>query len=488
MFALITGASLLWAPVAGIFIDRFHRLACVCAALLVAGIGYTLLGLQVNPFGPLGYLGAVLVGVGQMSVILTVTGLLGQETPIDVRGSVIGFASLCGAVGILATSFAGGYIYDHWMISGPVILTGIANLAVFGLRPRRLAEGRPAGALRSRRSALRRGPGLRPLAGSRDRLHRSTLHRLDTGAGSWARASRGGSTAWASRSCCGGSYRGSRSRETLALPTRSASSAAASGLQFAADRLVPLWQMVGLWRCGARRALAPDRWRTGRVVQVTAFLFTVLITMRGLVFGAEQVIGARVALALGPYSYTVSLLHDGREIAVNGGLGFGVADAVRALLLANPGVRRIRLDSGGGALSEATRLRAVIMECEPGHLHCPRVLECLRVGLRRGPLPLPAARRAHGGAPAPQLGRLVLEPRGRRVPGRAGLPAEAGPSGLVPGELDPHGPEVLVPDRVPAGQLGAGHQSARQAATAGRRIAGGAAQVTARAGAIFPAR
>lgn len=131
MLALITGASLLWAPVVGIFIDRFHRLACVCAALLVAGIGYTLLGFQEHPFSLMGYLGAVLVGIGQMSVILTVTGLMGQETPIDVRGSVIGFASLCGAAGILVTSLAGGYVYDHWMISGPVVLTGVANLAIF---------------------------------------------------------------------------------------------------------------------------------------------------------------------------------------------------------------------------------------------------------------------------------------------------------------------------------------------------------------------
>ena len=133
MLFIITGSSLLWAPVAGIFIDRFNRLACVCVALLLAGIGYTLLGFQENPFNLLGYLGAVLVGIGQMSVILTVTGLLGQETPIDVRGSVIGFASLCGAMGILMTSLAGGYIYDHWMISGPVVLTGIANLGVFAL-------------------------------------------------------------------------------------------------------------------------------------------------------------------------------------------------------------------------------------------------------------------------------------------------------------------------------------------------------------------
>lgn len=138
--------------------------------------------------------------------------------------------------------------------------------------------------------------------------------------------------------------------------------AAASALEFLQVGLVPLWQMVGLWRCGEQQALAPRSWLTGRVVQVVAFLFTLLITMRGLVSGAEQFIDGRVALAVGPYSYSVSLLHGGREIAVRGGLGFGVADAVRTVLSANPGVRRIRLDSTGGALSEGTKLRDIILE------------------------------------------------------------------------------------------------------------------------------
>ncbi|MEO7385999.1 MAG: hypothetical protein ABIX37_03565 [Gammaproteobacteria bacterium] len=137
---------------------------------------------------------------------------------------------------------------------------------------------------------------------------------------------------------------------------------AAMALQFAQIGLVPLWQLVGLWRCGDRRARAPDRGVAGRLVQVTAFLFTVLITMRGLVFGAEGVIGSRVALALGPYRYVVTLQQSGREIAVTGGLGFGVANALEKLLVANPGVRRIQLDSGGGALSEGTKLRQIILK------------------------------------------------------------------------------------------------------------------------------
>ncbi|MBL8223743.1 MAG: MFS transporter [Chromatiales bacterium] len=133
MFALIQGSALVWAPVAGWLIDRWHRLACVVAALLVAAVGYTLLGLQEQPFAPMGYLGCVLVGIGQMSVILSVTGLLGQETPLDVRGSVIGLAGFCGSLGILMTSLAGGYLFDYWRISGPIILVGGANLAAFVL-------------------------------------------------------------------------------------------------------------------------------------------------------------------------------------------------------------------------------------------------------------------------------------------------------------------------------------------------------------------
>jgi MFS family permease len=133
MFALIQGSSLLSAPLIGMLVDRVHRLACVLGALIIAGCGYTLLGLQEHPFGPVGYAGCVLVGIGQMGAILTVTGLLGQETPLDARGAVIGLAGFCGSLGILVTSLAGGYLFDYWRISGPIILVGAANFAAAAL-------------------------------------------------------------------------------------------------------------------------------------------------------------------------------------------------------------------------------------------------------------------------------------------------------------------------------------------------------------------
>lgn len=144
IFAIIQTSSLLWAPVAGILIDRFHRLFCLMASLLVAGFGYMFLGLQEHPFEFTGIVGAVLVGIGQMSVIQTSSSLLGQETPVEARGAVVGMAAFCGNAGILTTSLISGYLYDHWMISGPVVFVGVANLAVFALALATwLADGKP---------------------------------------------------------------------------------------------------------------------------------------------------------------------------------------------------------------------------------------------------------------------------------------------------------------------------------------------------------
>lgn len=133
------------------------------------------------------------------------------------------------------------------------------------------------------------------------------------------------------------------------------------GLVILQTGIIPLWQMVGLWQATDRCLRSTDRIFTARLGQVAAVLFTLFIATRGLVAGAEQVIAARVAWALGPYQYQVTLLPGAREIELSGGLGFGASAEVEALLASNPGVRRIRLNSGGGALSEGVRLRELII-------------------------------------------------------------------------------------------------------------------------------
>jgi len=125
--------------------------------------------------------------------------------------------------------------------------------------------------------------------------------------------------------------------------------------------LVPLWQLVGLWRAAGRHLEASPEPLAGRLAQVGAVLFTLVVAMRGLVFAGETVLGARLALDMGPYAYRVSLASP-RVIRVDGGLGFGVAARVAELLAAHPQVRRVELNSGGGALSEARQLRELIIQ------------------------------------------------------------------------------------------------------------------------------
>ena len=133
------------------------------------------------------------------------------------------------------------------------------------------------------------------------------------------------------------------------------------GLVLMQTAIIPLWQMVGLWQATDRSLRTTDRIFTARLTQVAAVLFTLLIATRGLVAGSEQILAARVAYALGSYQYQVELLPGAREIEVSGGLGYGVTTAVTKLLANNPDVRRIRLNSGGGALSEGVRLRELII-------------------------------------------------------------------------------------------------------------------------------
>ncbi len=131
LFALIQTASLLWAPAVGVLIDRFNRVACLLGALGLAAAGYLFLGIQEHPFEMAGLVGCVMVGMGQVSVIICVNVLLGQEAPVEVRGAVMGLSAFFGGVGILTTTFTGGFLFDHWLISGPVIFVGALNLLAF---------------------------------------------------------------------------------------------------------------------------------------------------------------------------------------------------------------------------------------------------------------------------------------------------------------------------------------------------------------------
>jgi MFS family permease len=127
LFALVMTAALLWAPVMGWLNDRFDRTAMMAISLLLAAIGYSAIGLIADPLGNWIYPGSVLLGIGQMSVTLASQTLLGQESPRETRGAVVGTFSICGAAGIMFVTSVGGRIYDAIDPTAPFVLIGAAN-------------------------------------------------------------------------------------------------------------------------------------------------------------------------------------------------------------------------------------------------------------------------------------------------------------------------------------------------------------------------
>lgn len=119
------GAALLAAPIFGILADRIDRVKALIIALTCSAAGYSGTILVTDPFGLEMILCAALIGVGEVAVIITSAVLIAQEAPVRVRGAVIGFFTLCGALGIMVAAKAGGWLFDHWNPAGPFVLFGV---------------------------------------------------------------------------------------------------------------------------------------------------------------------------------------------------------------------------------------------------------------------------------------------------------------------------------------------------------------------------
>lgn len=124
--------------------------------------------------------------------------------------------------------------------------------------------------------------------------------------------------------------------------------------------LVPAWQVIGIFRAADRHAAEVGTPLAAYVTQGLATVLTILLALRFVMFAGESYSGLRLAFPITGWHYQVSV--HGRLLEVSGSITFGLADAVRAAIAANPQLRRVRLNSGGGSLSEAQKLRAIIIE------------------------------------------------------------------------------------------------------------------------------
>lgn len=125
-------AALLWAVVFIVLADRMNRVSVVIAAMTLAFVGYTWVGITQDPLSPAIYAAATMMGIGEMSAILSGQLLLGQEAPLRIRGSVFGLAGIFGSIGILTANLFGGWLYDVWTRAAPFFVIGACNLLILG--------------------------------------------------------------------------------------------------------------------------------------------------------------------------------------------------------------------------------------------------------------------------------------------------------------------------------------------------------------------
>lgn len=131
LFGIVQGAALLWAWVMGVLSDRLHRITSLCIALLLAAAGYSLMGLIDDPLGREMIYACILMGMGEVSVLIAAGALMGQEANAANRGAVVGVYGVLGGVGILFATFVGGIVFDNIGRTAPFVMMGVLNFLLF---------------------------------------------------------------------------------------------------------------------------------------------------------------------------------------------------------------------------------------------------------------------------------------------------------------------------------------------------------------------
>jgi hypothetical protein len=122
------------------------------------------------------------------------------------------------------------------------------------------------------------------------------------------------------------------------------------------------WQVVGVWRSA------------GEHVSRGGSKLWALAARAAIILGSVQV-GTLVVTQAGPqvwelavmltdrdptHGYQIRLLRDASELEISGYIAFGLTERVRTELDAHPGVRVVHLNSSGGRVAEARKLRDLI--------------------------------------------------------------------------------------------------------------------------------
>lgn len=129
VLVIVTGA-LFGAVLMGFLSDRLRRITAIAVATGLTSVVYLTLFLVKDPTAPWVFALLGLMGVAEISAFVSSQALIGERAPLALRGVVIGFFGVAGAVGILVGTTAGGYLFRGIGPSAPFVMFGGFNVLV----------------------------------------------------------------------------------------------------------------------------------------------------------------------------------------------------------------------------------------------------------------------------------------------------------------------------------------------------------------------
>eukprot|EP00732_Lithocolla_globosa_P003855 Lithocolla_globosa_v1_NODE_3276_length_1712_cov_33.325287.p1 type:complete len:489 gc:universal NODE_3276_length_1712_cov_33.325287:97-1563(+) len=131
---VITGiaqsAALAFAMIAGYLSTKIDIVLSLAITTAIAVVGYTAICFTDDPTSTYGVVCGCIIGIGEIGVIISSQAFCSRISPRYIRGSVGGTFGLCGSIGVLVCSYAGGILYDSWDESGPFLLFACFNLVL----------------------------------------------------------------------------------------------------------------------------------------------------------------------------------------------------------------------------------------------------------------------------------------------------------------------------------------------------------------------
>lgn len=131
VLTIVTGA-LIGAILMGFLSDRLRRVTAVAVAAGLTAAVYLALFFVKDPTAPWVFFLLGLMGVAEIGAFVSSQALIGERAPAALRGVVIGFFGVAGAVGILLGTGLGGILFRSIGPSAPFVMFGAINVLVFG--------------------------------------------------------------------------------------------------------------------------------------------------------------------------------------------------------------------------------------------------------------------------------------------------------------------------------------------------------------------